>query len=154
MSESKSDESGLNIGADYRENSDLRANDSAVDVRVLDVGEPSREVASLLGLETQSALPEPGERPVVLVVSDPTEVDTLLDVEDHAWIGCVIAWQLPEESIERLYQLGVSVFVGLPPVDDLLRAIEYLPDRNEAATARSYAARLAVIEKLLSNSVD
>lgn len=87
-------------------------NEALAHVRVLDVGEPAREVARQLGLELQGALPEPGERPVVLVVSEPSEVDTLVDVENRAWIGCVVAWQLPEESVERLYQLGVSVLLG------------------------------------------
>lgn len=153
MSESASDRSGQDFSQNQAENRDFNENLPQT-VRVLDVGEPSREVAQLLSLETQSTLPKPGERPVVLVVSDPTEVDTLLDVEDQSWIGCVIAWRLPEESVERLFQLGVSVFVGLPPVEDLLRAIEYLPDRDEAASFRSYAARLSVIEKLLINSVE
>lgn len=153
MSESASDRSGPVFSQNQAENRDSNENLPQT-VRVLDVGEPSREVAQLLSLETQSTLPKPGERPVVLVVSDPTEVDTLLDVEDQSWIGCVIAWRLPEESVERLFQLGVSVFVGLPPVEDLLRAIEYLPDRDEAASFRSYAARLSVIEKLLINSVE
>lgn len=126
-------------------------NEALAHVRVLDVGEPAREVARQLGLELQGALPEPGERPVVLVVSEPSEVDTLVDVENRAWIGCVVAWQLPEESVERLYQLGVSVFVGLPVVSELLHAIEYLPDANEVVAARSFAARLATIEKLLTD---
>lgn len=153
MSESASEISGPLFSQNQAENRDSNENLPQT-VRVLDVGEPSREVAQLLSLETQSTLPKPGERPVVLVVSDPTEVDTLLDVEDQSWIGCVITWRLPEESVERLFQLGVSVFVGLPPVEDLLRAIEYLPDRDEAASFRSYAARLSVIEKLLINSVE
>lgn len=127
-------------------------NEALAHVRVLDVGEPAREVANQLGLEIQSALPEPGERPVVLVVSEPSEVDTLLDVENRAWIGCIVAWQLPEESVERLYQLGVSVFVGLPVISELLHAIEYLPDANEVIESRSFAARLATIEKLLTNN--
>ena len=127
-------------------------NEALAHVRVLDVGEPAREVARQLGLEIQSALPEPGERPVVLVVSEPSEVDTLLDVENRAWIGCVVAWQLPEESVERLYQLGVSVFVGLPDFSELLHAIEYLPDGADVVASRSFAARLATIEKLLTNN--
>jgi len=127
-------------------------NEALAHVRVLDVGEPAREVARQLGLEIQSSLPEPGERPVVLVVSEPSEVDTLLDVENRAWIGCIVAWQLPEESVERLYQLGVSVFVGLPIISELLHAIEYLPDSNEVISSRSFAARLATIEKLLTNN--
>ncbi len=126
-------------------------NEALAHLRVLDVGEPAREVARQLGLEIQSSLPEPGERPVVLVVSEPSEVDTLLDVENRAWIGCIVAWQLPEESVERLYQLGVSVFVGLPIISELLHAIEYLPDSNEVISSRSFAARLATIEKLLTN---
>jgi hypothetical protein len=125
-------------------------NEALAHVRVLDVGEPAREVARQLGLEIQSALPEPGERPVVLVVSEPSEVDTLLDVENRAWIGCVVAWQLPEESVERLYQLGVSIFVGLPDFSELLHAIEYLPDGADVVASRSFAARLATIEKLLT----
>lgn len=135
---------------DYTE--DNFTNQSLAHVRVLDVGEPAREVARQLGLEVQSALPQPGERPVVLVVSEPSEVDTLLDVENRSWIGCIVAWQLPEESVERLYQLGVSVFVGLPVVGELLHAIEYLPDANEVIASRSFAARLASIEKLLTNA--
>jgi hypothetical protein len=59
---------------------------------------------------------------------------------------------LPEESVERLYQLGVSVFVGLPVISELLHAIEYLPDANEVIESRSFAARLATIEKLLTNN--
>ena len=66
-------------------------NEALAHVRVLDVGEPAREVARQLGLEIQSALPEPGERPVVLVVSEPSEVDTLLDVENRAWIGFAVS---------------------------------------------------------------
>ena len=88
----------------------------------------------------------------MLVVSEPSEVDTLLDVENRSWIGCIVAWQLHEESVERLYQLGVSVFVGLPVVGELLHAIEYLPDANEVIASRSFAARLASIEKLLTNA--
>ena len=47
---------------------------------------------------------------MVLGVSKPSEVDTLLDVENLAWIDCVIAWQLPEESMAfdaRLWLLFV-----------------------------------------------
>ena len=36
---------------------------------------------------------------MVLVVSESSEVDTLLDVKNRAWIDCVVAWQMPEESL-------------------------------------------------------
>ncbi len=122
------------------------------DVRVLDVGEPAREVARLLGLETQDNLPLPGEKPVVVVVSEPAEVDTLIEVDNRAWIGCIIAWHLPEISIERLFQLGVTVFVGLPLVKDVINAIEYLPDEAAQSQARSYAARLGTLEEMLNEA--
>ena len=122
------------------------------DVRVLDVGGPAREVARQLGLETQDNLPLPGEKPVVVVVSEPSEVDTLLEVENRAWIGCIIAWHLPEISIERLFQLGVTVFVGLPLVKDVITAIEYLPDEVALSEARSYAARLGTLEEMLNDA--
>jgi hypothetical protein len=121
------------------------------DVRILNVGGPARDVASLLGLELQDTLPLPGDKPVVVVVSEPAEVDTLLEVENRSWIGCIIAWQLPEASIERLFQLGVTVFVGLPQVQQVMTAIEYLPDESALGEARSFAARLATIEALLTD---
>jgi hypothetical protein len=127
-------------------------NETAVsDVRILNVGGPAREVARQLGLELQDTLPLPGDKPVVVVVSEPAEVDTLLEVENRSWIGCIIAWQLPEASIERLFQLGVTVFVGLPLVKHVMTAIEYLPDENALGDARSFSARLATIEALLTD---
>ena len=47
----------------------------------------------------------------MLVVSEPSEVDTLLDVENRAWIDCVVAWQLPEESMALDARLLLSLVV-------------------------------------------
>lgn len=121
------------------------------DIRVLNVGEPSREVAMRLGLELQDTLPLAGDKPVVVVVSQPAETTALLEVENRSWIGCVIAWQLPEASVELLFQLGVTVFVGLPALQQVVTAIEYLPDDGALGEARSLAARLATIEALLDD---
>jgi hypothetical protein len=130
----------------------LGAEESAVSVvRVLNVGGPAREVARQLGLELQDNLPLPGDQSVVVVVSEPSEVDALLEAENCSWVGCIIAWHLPESSIERLFQLGVTVFVGLPLVKDVITAIEYLPDENALGDARSLSARLATIETLLAD---
>jgi hypothetical protein len=119
------------------------------DVRVLNEGEPAREVAKQLGLELQDILPLVGDKPVVVVVSEPAEVLALLEVENRSWIGCVIAWQLPEASVELLFELGVTVFVGLPKLQQVLTAMEYLPDADVLGEARSLAGRLATIEALL-----
>ena len=119
------------------------------DVRVLNEGEPAREVAKQLGFELQDILPLVGDKPVVVVVSEPAEVHALLEVENRSWIGCVIAWQLPEASVELLFQLGVTVFVGLPKLQQVLTAMEYLPDADVLGEARSLAGRLATIEALL-----
>jgi len=130
----------------------LEAEESAVSVvRVLNVGGPAREVARQLGLELQDNLPLPGDQSVVVVVSEPSEVDALLAAENCSWIGCIIAWHLPEYSIERLFQLGVTVFVGLPLVKDVITAIEYLPNEDALGDARSFSARLATVETLLTD---
>ena len=121
------------------------------DVRVLNEGEPAREVARRLGLELQDTLPLVGEKPVVVVVSESAEVHALIEVENRSWIGCVIAWQLPEASVELLFQLGVTVFVGLPELQQVFTAMEYSPDADALGEARSLAARLATIESLLDS---
>jgi hypothetical protein len=118
---------------------------------VLDTGEAARLIADHLGFSTQSELPIPGDPPVVVVISESAEVDALGEVEDRSWIGCVVAWRLPEGALERLYELRLSVFVGLPTAEDVINAFEYPPDENKVSEDRSLASRLATIEALLGD---
>ncbi len=48
---------------------------------------------------------------MVLGVSNSSELDTLLDVENLAWIDCVVAWQMPEESMAFNARLGLLLVV-------------------------------------------
>ena len=118
---------------------------------LLDTGEDARRIADHLGFTTKRDLPVPGDPPVVVVVSESAEVDALAEVEDRSWIGCVIAWRLPERALERLYELRLSVFVGLPTTEDVIMAVEYPPDETKVSEDRSLASRLATIEALLGD---
>jgi hypothetical protein len=118
---------------------------------VLDTGEASQWLAEHLGFATRNTLPLPGDPPVVVVVSEASEVDALAEVEDRSWIGCVVAWLLPEGALERLYELRLSVFVGLPTAEDVIMAFEYPPDETKVSEDRSLASRLATIEALLGD---
>lgn len=118
---------------------------------VLDTGEAARVIADHLGFSTQSQLPIPGDPPVVVVISESAEVDALGEVEDRSWIGCVVAWRLPEAALARLYELRLSVFVGLPTSEDVVNAFEYPPDESKVSEDRSLAFRLATIEALLGD---
>ncbi|MUH52044.1 MAG: hypothetical protein F2789_12630 [Actinobacteria bacterium] len=124
---------------------------ASTNLRVLDSGSAAREVALLLGLAIQDRLPVPGDPPVVVVVADKSEVDALAEVEERSWIGCTVAWQLPEAALGRLYELGVAVFVGLPTIEQIVHATEYPLDPNEVSVARAVASRLATIESLLGD---
>jgi hypothetical protein len=118
---------------------------------VLDTGDAARWLAQQLEFSTRSTLPAPGDPPVVVVISETAEVDALAEVEDRSWIGCVVAWRLPERALERLYELRLSVFVGLPTAEDVINAFEYPPDENRVSEDRSLASRLATIEALLGD---
>ena len=47
----------------------------------------------------------------MLVASEPSEVDTLLDVENLASIDCVVAGQLPEEPMALDARLLLSLVI-------------------------------------------
>ena len=118
---------------------------------VLDTGEPARWVAAHLGLDTFTRIPQPGDRPLVVVISEAAEVEALAEVEDRSWIGCAVAWRLPERALKRLYELRLSVLVGRPTTAEVITAYEYPPDEAQLSADRSTASRLETIEALLGD---
>ena len=116
---------------------------------VLDTGEVAQGVARALGLSTQRRLPVPGERPVLLVISDPAEIDALNDLADRTWIGAIVAWQLPESTLERVYEFDVAVFVGMPAFGAVVQSFDYPMPPDQVAADRLLAGRLAALEALL-----
>ena len=116
---------------------------------VLDTGEVAQGVAQALGLATQRRLPVPGERPVLLVISEPAEIDALIDLADRTWIGAIVAWQLPEAVLERVYEFDVAVFVGMPTLGAVVQSFEYPVPADRVAADRLLTGRLAALEALL-----
>lgn len=120
-----------------------------VTLQVLASSATATMVAQRLGLLTCEEVPPPGAAPVVVVLADAAEVHALAELGDRSWVGCAIAWHLPEEALHRLYDCGVPVFVGLPSIDQVIQTSEYPPADDEIRSARSVASRLATIEALL-----
>lgn len=122
------------------------------DLRVLDSGPVAASLAASLGLSTRSRVPAVGEPPVVVVVADAPEVDELVALDDPWWIGCIVAWHLPESHLVRLYEAGLNVLVGLPTLAELLTAVDYPATAERHGEARRVAERLATLERALGSN--
>jgi hypothetical protein len=115
-------------------------------LRVLDTSGPARHVAAELGLEPISFQDAGPETPVLVVITDASQVAALSHLRASHAVQALVAWNLTEGEVLRLLEGDLPVYIGQPTPDEL-RALTWWGESPTPTDAdRDLASRLAILE--------
>ena len=115
-------------------------------VRVLDTSPAARSVAAELGLEPIAPGMAGVDHPVVVVITEASQVAALAQLRAAHQILAFIAWNLTEGDVLRLLDGELPVFIGQPSLEELRALTWWGESRLPTDDDREVAARLAILE--------
>lgn len=119
---------------------------SDIVLRVLDLSAAARQVATELGLELVAPDVAGSDTPVLVVITEASQVVSIAQLNGAHDVRALVAWNLDEGDVLRLLDGDIPVFIGQPSLEEL-RALTWWGESQSPTDAdRDLAARLAILE--------